>query len=371
MMKIIPTEEEVRLLKCFSGDYWNQRARKYRMNGTEVVSASVTESGVVADISLNGETTLDELKKQIPRIRIILDVLDSDLLDVVSGGRGTRAQIAVRTRRITDTMDMLWHPGITSLGVDTITGEEIDVPWDQRILFSGSSGSGKSRSTRPVMARAVVDPQHMVSAFVDGKGEDATEWRGVVPVAVDDDEIIDAIELEYAEMIRRKKIMSREGIGSWDLSLGPRRLFVVDEGQVVLAIVKAEDKRRGRVQDDDEEFDPDDDDVPVEQKLIRLSSQARTREQIMIWSTQYAITGGPAPGITNLIRANFDYSFCLRVNSRKNTEVALGEDCGVFPHKLPRETWVRGHGYLNTHNENLIRTWNVPKESIRSLADFR
>ncbi|MER6605888.1 hypothetical protein ABT282_08230 [Streptomyces sp. NPDC000927] len=371
MTKIIPTEEEVRLLKSFSSDHWASRMRKLRILGVDIESASVTKSGVVAVATLDGQTPLDELKKKANKIRVILDVKDSDLIDINPGGRSSRVTISVRTRRATDGMDMLWHPGITSLGVDTVTGEEVHFPWNQRILIGGSSGSGKSWSGRSLITRAIVDPHHIVSCFVDGKGDDANIFSGVAPTAVTDEEIIDAIETEHAVMLSRKKIIAREGLSKWNLNLGPRRIFFIDEGQKVLSVVRMEDIRRKRPRREDEEYPPDSDDVPVERKLEDLSSQARSREIILIWATQNPIMGASAPGITSMIRANFDYSFCLRVAGRNNTDTILGSESGVYPHLLPREDWVRGHGFLNTHNENLIKTWEVTDEAIRSLASFR
>jgi hypothetical protein len=46
----------------------------------------------------------------------------------------------------------------------------------------------------------------------------------------------------------------------------------------------------------------------------------------------------------------------------------LGKGSGVEPHNLPKGPRFRGHGYLNTHGPNLIRTWTVTDDMVRLLA---
>ncbi|THJ49415.1 ATP-binding protein, partial [Candidatus Frankia alpina] len=84
--------------------------------------------------------------------------------------------------------------------MDTETGEEVLVAFDERMLISGASGSGKSWSIRPLMATAHLRGDLV---FVDGKGEEATLWDGVCRVAVTADEINLLIDEVHAEMTRR------------------------------------------------------------------------------------------------------------------------------------------------------------------------
>lgn len=366
---LVATEEEVRLLNLMTSGYWNPQAKARGLRGVSLLSSDLTPSGVVATLMLDGRDTLKDLRGKHQVIRAMLDVLDEHLSDLSPGGRASKVLFAVRTRYITDELDMLWHPDITTLGLDTVTGEEVDVPRNERLLTGGASGSGKSWSMRALMARAVVHPDEELGCFIDGKGEEATVWKGICRCAVTQEEIIEAIEREHALMEERAARMAELGISKWDLALGPRRLIPIDEGYSVLQAVIEEDKRRGKAPKGDEEYSfQEGPDKSVMQKLTELSSQGRSREIIIMWMTQNPLRSGDDRGISSGIRANFDFSFCLRVNTSQNTTTVLGEGSGIEPHNLPRGPRFRGHGYLNVHGSNLVRTWTVTDEMVALLA---
>lgn len=361
---LVATEEELRLLGLLTEGQWAANTPKRNIRNVTLDKAELTESGVVATLLLEGADALEDLVRKHRSIRVMLDVLDEHLTDLAPGGRASKVLFAVRTRYVTDELDMFWHPDITTLGRDTVTGEEVDIPRNERVLVGGASGSGKSWSTRALMARAVVHPDEKLACFIDGKGEEATVWRGVCPCAVEHDEIIDAIESAHTEMLRRRDQLAAENLSIWNASLGARLLYVIDEGQAVLQAVELEDKirksRRG-----DEDYEPE---KSVMQKLVELSSQGRSRDVILMWMTQNPLRSNNDRGITSAIRANFDYGFCLRVNTPENTETVLNGGSGVEPHNLPKGPRFRGHGYLNTHGRNLIRTWTVTDDMVRLLA---
>lgn len=367
---LTPTEEEQRLLDLVRQDgWWDRQCKQRQIKDVRCLGAELTESGVVFELDLHGAWDLDNLENKHGVLRAMLDVLDADLTDLTPGGRGSKALFSVRTRYITDELDMLWHPGITTLGRDTVTGEEVDVPRHERLMVGGSSGSGKSWSTRSLMARAVVHQDEKLAGLLDGKGEEATYWRGVCPTFVSHESIIEGIETAWEVMEERRVILEKEQLGMWTSDLGPRLLYVIDEGQAVLSAVEQEDrarKARSRILDVEDALEGPE--KSVMQKLRELSSQGRTREVVIMWMTQNPLVSGDGRGITSEVRANFDYAFCLRVNTRSNTSVVLGDESGVKPHKLPRGERYRGHGYLNTHGRHLIRTWTVTNEMIPLLA---
>lgn len=368
---LTPTEEEERLLELFTPENWEKECKRRGIDRVALASAKLTPSGVVGELVINGKHGLKELRSKHQIVRAMLDVLDTDLSDFSPSGRASKILFAVRTRYVTDQLDMLWHPDIKTLGRDTVTGEEVDVPPHERTLVGGASGSGKSWSTRSLMARAVVQPNEELGAFIDGKGEEATVWKGICYCAVSHDEIIAVIEDEYERMEKRRILMAQHGLSEWKFELGPRRLIVIDEGYSVLCAAIEEDKRRGKVSKggEDGDFGPSEgSDKPVLQKLTEISSQGRSREIILMWMTQNPLRSGDDRGITSGIRTNFDYGFCLRVNTQENTNTVLNRGSGVEPHSLPRGKKFRGHGYLNTHGSNLIRTWTVTNEMVALLA---
>ncbi len=364
------TEEEQRLLDLLEPKWWKEESAGRGVRGVSLKGAELTESGVVATLSLDGLDNIGHLRTRHESVRAMLDVFTLDLSDFAPGDRASEVLYSVRTRYVTDDRDMFWHPGITTLGLDTVTGEEVDVPRDQRLMAGGASGSGKSWSTRALMARAVVHPDEQLAGFIDGKGEESTRWKGVCPCFVGDEGAIEGIESAYDAMMNRRDILLAENKSEWLASMGPRLTYVIDEGAAVVQAVEQEDKRRNRKagRQNSEDDGPQEEGVTVMQKLERLSSQGRSRWVTLLWQTQNPLRSGDGRGITSAIRTNFDYGFCLRVNTPENTVTVLNEGSGVEPHKLPRGDRFRGHGYLNTHGPNLIRTWTVTDEMIGLLA---
>ncbi|MFB7858946.1 hypothetical protein [Rhodococcus qingshengii] len=179
------------------------------------------------------------------------------------------------------------------------------------------------------------------------------------------DEIIDLIDHLHAQMLRNKKILKDAGASTWSPQLGPETIVLVDEGRVVLSVVAAYDKINQKVEDGEEPI------TPSLRKLIDLSSLGRSRGIVLIWCTQYPTTSGPNPGIDPQLNANVDDSFCLRVNTYKQAQVMLEENARFGPHKIPSTPEMRGHGFLDSHGRNLIRTWTLDDDGVRGLKDYR
>lgn len=234
---------------------------------------------------------------------------------------------------------------LMSLGTDTETGDEVLVQFDERLLITGASGTGKSWSSRPLMAHAHLRGELLL---IDGKGEEANIWRGICQTATDTDEVIDAIDYAHDVMTQRKADMAQRGISVWD---GEQLTVNVDEGQVVLAVISSIGKRKAE----------------VKQKLVELSSLGRSRGVVLWWQTQYGVTSGAAPGIDNLIAANMLQRFSLRVANGTHALVAL-DDCAYYePQQIPDDRSFRGHGYLKGYGPTLIRTWTMDDAAVKAL----
>ncbi|MFC3588640.1 FtsK/SpoIIIE domain-containing protein, partial [Streptantibioticus rubrisoli] len=243
---------------------------------------------------LDGPWTVKALTDKADSIRALLGARTGLRIRITSGTRGGWAVLSLATRQATDGTSSLWTPkllpadaGLMSLGLDTETGEEVLIPFDERLLVSGASGTGKSWSTRPLMATAHLRGDLVL---IDGKGEEANVWEHVCRVAVEAGEIRAAIDEAHAEMTRRKRDMKRRGLSVWD---GAQLTVVIDEGQVVLALVNGDKDRL--------------------QRLIELSSLGRSRGVVLWWATQYPVTDGSAPGVHKMIAPNLLTRFSLRV----------------------------------------------------------
>ena len=371
MADIIPTTEERRLLSILNDGWWQQNAPARGIKDTRISDGKLTEAGITSVIELPGKTTPETLKREVPLLRTMLRVKDDDLLVIAPGGDASRVQLAVRTRRVTDTFDMHWHPGVTSLGVDTVTGKEVHLPLHSQIQISGAKGSGKSWAMRPLMAAAYCSPLYEM-VYIDPKMVEGVIWKNLIRTAIGSDEIPETLDWVDEEMVRRSHLMAARNATVWDPeTMGPYLIVIVDEGRDTLSTLRLQEKQYAKLarMASKEEGVEDLDLTPGMLKLIRASSMGRAWGVFVWWATQYPIVSGANPGIDTNIDANADWRFSLRVAKEQHARVALDADADYGPHLIPATHANRGHGYLGGHGPNLIRTWTVTDAMVRSLKD--
>jgi S-DNA-T family DNA segregation ATPase FtsK/SpoIIIE len=184
--------------------------------------------------------------------------------------------------------------------------------------------------------------------LIDGKGEEGTVWEGVARVVIEAEDILDMVDELHADMTHRRDVMRKSGSSVWT---GSQLTAVVDEGQVVLAIL-ASDKPNA---------------AERLQRLRELSSLGRSRGVVLWWATQKPVMSGSAPGIDNLIAPNMLQRFSLRVADEQEARTAL-DDCAHYgPNLIPDDRSMRGHGYLKGFGPSLVRTWTMDDAAVRSL----
>lgn len=230
---------------------------------------------------------------------------------------------------------------LMSIGINTETGEAVHVQFDERLLVCGASGTGKSWSTRPMLAHAHLNGDLVM---LDGKGEEGNVWKDVCRVGIEADEIMGLIVAVHGEMTERKRIMAARGISVWD---GPQLTMFTDENQVVLSLI--------------------DRDHRLMQQYRELASLGRSRGIVLWKATQKPTMSGAAPGIDSQMAGNFLNRFALRVASEKESRTAL-DDCAHYePHKISEKREMRGHGYWKGYGPALIRTWTLTDADVRRL----
>ncbi len=304
--------------------------------------------GIRCEIRLDGTWTVKTLADKADSVRALLGARTALRIRITSASRGGWAVLTLATRSAAAGVSSLWTPDhipsdplTMSLGLDTETGDEVLIPFDERLLVSGASGTGKSWSFRPLIATAHLRGD---AVLIDGKGEEANVWEPVLRVAVESGEITGAVDDAHAEMTRRKVDMKKRGISVWD---GRQLTVVIDEGQVILALIMKDKERL--------------------QRLIELSSLGRSRGVVLWWATQYPLTDGGAPGVHKLIAPNLLTRFSLRVAGTTQAQVAL-DDCAHYaPHQIPDGREYRGHGYLKGYGPRMLRTWTLDDAGVRAL----
>ncbi|WP_405653183.1 FtsK/SpoIIIE domain-containing protein [Streptomyces sp. NBC_01386] len=340
--------EERQLMERLDPSYWVEHAPDRGLSGTVTTPPAMEPGGIRCEVRLDGTWTVKTLADKADSVRALLGARTALRIRITSASRGGWAVLSLATRSAAAGVSSLWTPDripadplMMSLGLDTETGDEVLIPFDERLLVSGASGTGKSWSFRPLMATAHLRGDLLL---IDGKGEEANVWESVCRVAVEADEIADAIDAAHAEMTRRKHDMKKRGISVWD---GRQLTVPIDEGQVVLAAI-ARDKDRL-------------------QRLIELSSLGRSRGVVLWWATQYPLTDGSAPGVHKLIAPNLLTRFSLRVAGTTQAQVAL-DDCAHYaPHQIPDGREYRGHGYLKGYGPRMLRTWTLDDAGVRTL----
>lgn len=363
------TDEELRLLDQLTPEWWAVHGLKDVL----ITGSVMTQAGVLADLELSGEMTREKLEDKRDRLRLILDVEDDHPLVVLPGGRARRAKLAVRTRRVTEEMDMLWHPGRQGIGADSVTGQTVDVPFTSQLQVSGAKGSGKSWAMRPLMARAVLMPE-ISPVFADPKIVEGTFWEGLMPVYFPGqfDEMLD---MAVDDMATRADLMRSKRSTVWRPEFGPYKVYIIDEGREFLGNLRRIDqfnqkmarmKKKGAEEESEVELTPDEGECL--DKVIKISSMGRAWGVFLWWATQYPIVSGKAPGIDTNIDANADWRFSLRVSKPGHATVALGDDADYGPHLLTAHPRNRGFGYLGGYGPSLIQTWTVTDEMIGLLA---
>lgn len=340
--------EERQLLERLDPAYWVEHAADRGLAGTVTTPPALEPGGIRCEIRLDGQWTVKALRERADSVSALLGARTALRMRITPASRGGWAVLSLATRSAAAHVSSLWTPEripadplAMSLGLDTETGDEVLMPFDERLLISGASGTGKSWSSRPLMATAHLRGDLLL---IDGKGEEANIWEKVCRVAVEPGEVAVAIDQAHAEMNRRKRVMKERGISVWD---GRQLTVVIDEGQVVLAQIMRDKARL--------------------QRLIELSSLGRSRAVVLWWATQYPVTDGGAPGVHKMIAPNLLTRFSLRVAGTTQAQVAL-DDCAHYaPHQIPEGREYRGHGYLKGYGPRLLRTWTLDDAGVLAL----
>lgn len=211
-----------------------------------------------------------------------------------------------------------WYPG-ASWAVVADTGETILVPLGRRMLFAGTSGSGKSWSARPLMAEASEYADHRL-VVLDLKVTEARNWQHRARIATEADQIDQVTEELIREGERRLKLIPR-GRDVVEISAAmPRITVFVDEGGELLSAL----------------------DEQVIERLRTIARKYRAAEIILVWATQKPSLTGNGHGLDSQISAQLTHKLSLAVATPNESRVVFGEDAGDKgwdAHELPMPGW--------------------------------
>jgi hypothetical protein len=327
---LVPTKEERALLQRLAPEHWREHADGRGLAGTLTGRPELTDAGIVTDVRLDGTWTVGKLRSASEHVRALLGCASGLRMEIKGGKRGGWAVLILRTRSAADGMDLSgWTPG-DPWGVDTVTGEPVMVPLGRRMLIAGTSGAGKSWSTRALLAEASEAPDHRL-VVIDPKRVEAINWEHRARTAITIHEVLDVTDELVTEMHDRLQLVPR-GRDTIEISEErPRITVFVDEGAEVISMARTK-RRKGS---DGDEGDPDW--SRIMENLSTLARMARAAEIILIWATQKP-TMDAKGGIDPQVSAQITYRAALALSTSGESRVVFGEDAtekGWHAHELP------------------------------------
>jgi hypothetical protein len=294
-----PTAEEAALLRRLTPQHWREHAEQRGLAGTLTGQPKLTEAGIVCAVRLDGQWTPSKLRNAEDHIRALLGARTGLRMQIKAGKCGGWAEVILRTRSAADGDDLKWTPERRSLGVDTVTGEQVTVPQGERLLIAGRSGAGKSVASRPLLYDASEGPANAL-AIIDLKKVEGRLWDHRARVAFTPEQVRAVVDELVAELNWRTDVLPK-GQDTWTPTPEhPRITLVVDEGAEVMTASK--DALEG---------------------LETIARMGRAACIDLWWMTQKPTIGD---GIPKQIAPQVGVSICLAVRTPAEARVVLGED---------------------------------------------
>lgn len=349
---LVPTKEERKLLDRLQPEHWREHAEQRGLAGTLTGKPTLTESGIVCAVRLDGQWTATKLRGAEDHVRALLGARTDLRIQTKAGKRGGWAELTIRTRSAADGIDLTgWQPG-APWGINTVTGDPVMVPLGRRMLVAGASGSGKSWSTRALLGEASEYADHRL-VLIDMKRVEGLNWQHRARTAVTADEILAVTDELGAEMDERLQLVPR-GRDTIAISTDrPRITVFVDEGGELIAAAKAAAYAR------------------IMENLRSLARMGRAAEIIIIWATQKPTMSGEGHGIDSQIAAQITVRASLYLSTAGESMNVFGSDAiekGWLAHELPE----MGHALLRVGAKGKmhpIRTRAFSPADVIALPD--
>lgn len=225
--------EERQLMGRLDPSYWVEHADARGLNGTVTTPPAITTAGIECEIRLDGQWTVKKLRAATDSVRALLGARTELPMLVAAASRGGWAVLRLRTRSAAPDGVIPFRPG-DALGVDMVTGVEVDVPLGLRMLIAGMSGSGKSTASRPLLHKASDSETHVL-VIIDLKKVEGRLWDHRARVAHDPPAVVDLVDELVAELTERLDELPKGQATLVPTVRRPRITLVVDEGAEVMS----------------------------------------------------------------------------------------------------------------------------------------
>lgn len=225
--------EERQLMSRLDPAYWVQHAADRGLGGTVSTPPGITQAGIECEIRLDGQWTVKKLRAAADSVRALLGARTELPMLVAAASRGGWAVLRLRTRSAAPDGVIAWTPG-DALGVDMVTGDDVDVPLGLRMLIAGTSGAGKSTASRPLLYKASDGPDRVL-VIIDLKMVEGRLWDHRARVASTPLDVVRLVDELVEELTERLEVLPKGQATLIPTAERPRITVVVDEGAEVMS----------------------------------------------------------------------------------------------------------------------------------------
>ena len=315
---LVPTEEEQELFRRLDPDYWKDHAKDRNLDKTYTKTSKLTRSGIECVVELGGPWTEKKLRNAIDNVGALLGIRSDVHVLVGPGDQKDQAILRLRTRSAAPDGVIIWQPG-DAFGIDTVTGEEVDIPLGHRMLVAGISGSGKSTASRAPLYYASAGPDHVL-VIIDLKMVEGRLWDHRARVAYTVDQINTLVE-ELVEELNERLAMLPKGMATLVPSADwPRITVVVDEGAEVISKCKDYEQVVGYTDGEDPKEIIEK--INATDGLETIARMGRAACIDLWWMTQSPTYGD---GVPRQIAKQLGLRIGLAVESPSEARVVFGE----------------------------------------------
>lgn len=227
------SHEERRLMERLDPTHWVPNAEERGLAGTVTTVPQITSAGIECDVRLDGQWSVKKLRAAMDAVRALLGAPTDLPMMVVPGSRGGWGVIKLRTRSAAPDGIIRWRPG-DAMGVDMVTGDDVDVPLGLRMLIAGTSGAGKSTASRPLLYKASDGPVNVL-VIIDLKKVEGRLWDHRARVASTPVDVVELVQELVAELDERLDVLPKGQATLVPTAERPRITVVVDEGAEVMS----------------------------------------------------------------------------------------------------------------------------------------
>ena len=322
-----------------------------------------------------GRVKVDSIMAREKDLALALKTPSIRLLAPVPGERAVGIEVpnpkpklvSLRTVTESPSFERITRADGLPIGLGEGTGGDpvaIDLKEMPHLLLAGATGSGKSICINSIVSSLIMTqtPEELRLLMVDPKRVELTPFNGIphllMPVIVDTDQVVSALEGVLTEMFRRYRLLEKMGVRAIDTYNRkaseplPHVVIIVDELADLMMAAAYE----------------------VEQSLVRLAQLGRATGIHLVLATQRPSVNV----VTGLMKANISGRLAFAVASQVDSRVILdmagaekllgkGDMLFLSPSE-PKPQRIQGSYVSEKESERLVLYWKSQRGPLPSFS---